>query len=262
MAVTFQGTVAAYPIIGNGEITQNLFAIENEIASRVNVIIRRMLLQNDVLTALTSVKPLVKISRISAAATGGVILDKGKFDTTQTSNVNVQIRAALSTGSPITATSGTTIVWEQYTVRLHSAIQKVVLIEDKNALPVLIADEDFILAPGQYLLAQVVGATAASNPSLGNNWLLNVMWEEDSLPTFNISGVVTLDASPVTGAKVIVMQADDLYMSNPVFVEVKTTNASGEWSSTILSGKVGAAFVQYKSNGSLYTADGNPFLEE
>lgn len=262
MAITFCGTVAAYPILGNDATAQNLFAIENGLASRVKMIIKRMSVDNDALAALTSVQPIVKISRISAAPIGGVILGKGVFDTLLTSNSHIQVRAAVAEGAPITATPGTTI-WEQYTLRLHSAIQKVILINgDKPILPVPITGADFVLSPGQYLLAQVVGASAASNPAIGNNWFLNLLWEEDSLPVFNISGVVTLSGSPVSGAKVIVLQADDLYMSNPVLVEVKTTNALGEWSSTILSGKVGAAFVQYKSNGSLYTAPGNPFLED
>jgi hypothetical protein len=88
------------------------------------------------------------------------------------------------------------------------------------------------------------------------------MWEEDSLPTFAISGVVTLSAAPVSGAKVMVIQADDEVMTNATLVEVKTTNALGEWASTILSGKVGAAFVQYENGGTYYTAAGNPFLED
>lgn len=262
MAITYRGTVPTFPIQGNNQLLQNLFVFENGVASRVNVYIRRLVLQNDAVAALTSVMPLVKTSRVNGAFNGGIILSKCPFDTTQTSDSAVKIRASIAFGTPIMAAEGQPI-WEQYALRLHSAIQKVIGI-DNSMLPALIAQDgkEFKLRPGESLLIQVRGATVASNPALGNNWWVQAMWEEDSLPVFNISGVVTLNASPVNGAKVMVLQADDEAMSNPVLVEVKTTNAQGQWSSTILSGKVGAAFAQYKDGGTYYTAPGSPFLEE
>jgi len=261
MAITYRGTVASFPIQGNDQLLQNLFLFENGVASRVNVYIRRLVLQNDAVAALTSVMPLVKTSRISNDFSGGIILSKCPFDTTQTSNDAVKIRASIAFGTPITATEGQP-AWGKFFIRLHSVIQKVIA-PDASMLPVLVQDagKEYKLRPGEFLLIQVRGAAVTSNPSLGNNWFVNAMWEEDSLPIFNISGVVTLDASPVNGAKVMVLQADDEYMSNAVLVEVKTTNALGEWASTILSGKVGAAFVQYKDGGNFYTAPGSPFLE-
>ena len=262
MAITYQGTVVTFPIQGNNDLLQNLFVFENGVDSRVNVYIRRFVLQNDPIVALASVMPLVKTSRITVAPIGGIILPKCPFDTTQTSSSAVKIRASISFGIPITITEGNP-VWSQYSTRLHTAVEQV-LSTDEGMLPTLVKDsgKEYKLRPGESLLVQVRGATTASNPALGNNWFIQAMWEEDSLPIFDISGVVTLDSSPVSGAKVMVFQADDEVLTNAVLVEVKTTNALGEWSSTILSGKVGAAFVQYVDGGTYYTAPGNPFLED
>lgn len=260
MAITYQGIVASFPIMGNNQLLQNLFVFENGIASRVNAYIRRLVVQNDAIVALTSVMPLVKVSRPTADPVGGIFLPKCPFDTAQTSDSAIQIRASIAFGTPITATEGQP-AWGEYTQRLHTGYGKA-LDMDAVMLPQLVQDQDFILKPGQSLLVQVSGATVASNPSLGNNWFVQAMWEEDSLPIFNISGVVTLNSAPVNGAKVMVLQADNEALDNAVLVEVKTTNESGEWSSTILSGKVGAAFVQYVSGGTYYTAPGNPYLED
>lgn len=262
MAITYQGTSTSLPINGNDQLLQNLWIFENGIASRVNVIIRRLVLQNDPIAALPFTMPLIKTSRLTGAFSGGIILGKCPFDTNQTSNSEVRIRAAVSFGTPITATEGYTC-WEQFAIRLHSAVQKVIS-EENNMLSMLVADtgKEFILSPGQSLLIQVRGATVASNPAITNNYCIEAMWEEDSLPIFNISGVVTLASAPVNGAKVMVLQADDEALTNPVLVEVKTTNGLGQWSSTILSGKVGAAFVQYVNGGTYYTAPGSPFLED
>ena len=87
------------------------------------------------------------------------------------------------------------------------------------------------------------------------------MWEEDALSTFAISGTVTLSAVPVSGARVVVVEADDQLMTNAVLVEIITTPAGGTWASSIKTGKVGAAFVQYTSGGTYYTAYGSPYLE-
>jgi hypothetical protein len=112
------------------------------------------------------------------------------------------------------------------------------------------------------LLVQVVAPTAATNASGSNNYVVQTVWEEDSLSTFSISGTVTLSAVPIVGAKVIILEADDESLANAILWEVKTTTAGGAWSSSIRSGKVGAAFVQYVTGGIYYTAPGSPFLEE
>ena len=242
---------------GNDAVTQHIFALENHIGSRVDVNVRRMVVQNDPQTALASVMPQVKVSR-GVNISGGILLDKAKLRTTETSDPFVKIRSALGEGSPITATQGDT-VWQQYTSRLHTAVEQVIA-SDEPLLPRLVDTFDFKLKPGESLLATVISATAASNPALSHNWLVDCIWEEDAKATFAISGTVTLSGSPVAGAIVSVIEADDVSMTNPVLIKTIVTGAGGTWAADILTGKVGAAFVQYESGGTKYTAPGSPYL--
>ena len=244
-------------VFGNDAVTQHIFALENQIGSRVDVNVRRLVVQNDPQTALTSVMPQVKVSR-GVNISGGILLDKAKFRTTETSDPFVKIRSALGEGSPITATRGDTI-WQQYTSRLHTAVEQVIA-SDEPLLPRLVDTFDFKLKPGESLLATVISATAASNPALSHNWLVDCIWEEVDKATFAISGTVTLSGSPVAGAIVSVIEADDVSMTNPVLIKTIVTGAGGTWAADILTGKVGAAFVQYESGGTKYTAPGSPYL--
>ena len=257
MAITFTGGVMVPTVFGNDAVTQHIFALENQIGSRVDVNVRRLVVQNDPLTALTSVMPQVKVSR-GVNISGGIMLDKAQFRTTETSDPFVKIRSALGEGSPITATRGDTI-WQQYTSRLHTAVEQVIA-SDEPLLPRLVDTFDFKLKPGESLLATVISATAASNPALSRNWLVDCIWEEDAKATFAISGTVTLSGSPVAGAIVSVIEADDVSMTNPVLIKTIVTGAGGTWAADILTGKVGAAFVQYESGGTKYTAPGSPYL--
>jgi hypothetical protein len=261
MAITFRGSVCSFPICGNNQTTQTLFAFDNDYASRVNCYIRRLVLQNDALQANVVVMPLIKSSRITTNFTGGILLPKATFDTLQTSDTNVKIWASIAAGTPMVATA-LPPAWEEFGFRLHTQVEKV-LAEDSLLLPdtVALSGKEYKLRPGQTLLVQLTAAAAANNPDISNNWWVQAMWEEDSLPVFNISGQVTLASAPVTGARVLVIEADDESMSNPRLVEVKTTDNGGNWSSSIRSGMVGAAFVQYTTGGIYYTAPGSPFLE-
>lgn len=259
MAVTFTGGAQVPAVLGNDATVQHLFSLENHIGSRVDVNVRRLVVQNDPIAALASVMPQVKVSR-GVSISGGVLLDKSKFMTTQTSDPKVNLRSAMGEGSHITATQGNTI-WQQYTTRMHTLAEQVIA-TDESLLPRLVDNSlfNFKLRPGESLLATVVGATAASNPALSHNWLVGCIWEEDSKATFAISGTVTLSGSPVSGAIVTVIEADDEDMTNPVLRETIVTGAGGTWASSILTGKVGAAFVQYENGGTKYTAPGSPYL--
>ena len=162
-------------VFGNDAVTQHIFALENHIGSRVDVNVRRLTVQNDPLTALTSVMPQVKVSR-GVNISGGIMLDKAQFRTTETSDPFVKIRSALGEGSPITATRGDTI-WQQYCMRMHTVVGQV-LAPDNNVLPLLVETENLILRENQALLVQVVASAGASNPAT-NHWFCNVVWEED-----------------------------------------------------------------------------------
>jgi hypothetical protein len=259
VAITYRGSVSSQVIFGNGGLIHNLFAIENGIGSRVNVNIRRLAVQNDALTVYTAVMPLVRVSRVLSVAGGGCI-EKPKFDTALTSDPLVKFRAAISSSDSIVATAGTT-VWTHFMNRMRTAVEQQQG-QDESVLPVLVRDsgKEFVIRPGQYVVVQAISAAVAANAATMNNWMVLCSWEEDSISTFSISGNVTLGGVAISGAKVYVIEADDRSGTNAVLREVVTT-VSGAWSSTIKTGKVGAAFVQYETGGALYTAPGSPFLE-
>jgi hypothetical protein len=263
MAYTFKGAaVTPVGIIGNDQLIQNIFTIENGIFSRVNVIIKRLVVQLDPIIVLTSVMPLIKSSRITSTITGGITLPKVPFDTSKNSDTNVIIRTSISSGNPIIATASTT-QWEKYGNRLHSLYGQVSS-EDANEIPNLAenANTKYILKPGEKLLVYIEGPSVASNSSLANNWFAQCVWEEEEINTFPISGTVTLHGSPINNAKIIIIESTDKFMSNPTLIDVKTTTISGTWNSIIASGRIGAAFTQYTISGVYYTAPGNPYLEQ
>lgn len=259
MPVIFTGGVQVPVVFGNGATIQHLFAVENGIASRVDILVRRLTVRNDTIAVLTSVMPQVKVSR-GTNISGGIMLAKETFDTLQGSSSFVNFRSAMGEGSHITATQGDTI-WQQYVTRMHTVVEQVLDNED-SLLPRLVVEDAFNLRlrPGQSLLATVVGATAASNATITNNWMIGCTWEEDEIATFAISGTVTLSGSPVSGAIVTVIEADDIDMTNAVLRETIVTPAGGTWASSIRTGKVGAAFVQYRVGATYYTAPGSPYL--
>jgi hypothetical protein len=131
---------------------------------------------------------------------------------------------------------------------------------DYGCLPPVLLDKSFILKPGESLIVQAIAAATTSNPALSSNWFAQVNWQEDEIATFAISGTVTLSASPVAGAIVTVIEADDVDMTNAVLRQTIVTGAGGTWASSIRTGKVGAAFVQYRVGGTYYTAPGSPYL--
>ena len=254
-------TARTYPILGNNDTTQNLFTIENGIASRVDINVRRLLVQNDAIIASTVVMPIVKTCRASNIS-GGYILDRSEFDTTLTSSESgIVVRSGMYESGRIFATAGDT-VWQQYTNRQHTAVEQSAS-WDNNLLPMLVSDtgKEFKLKPGESILVRVIGSTVAVNNALANNWFVEAVWEEVPMSTFNINGVVTLGGSPVVGAKVIIISSRDKQMTDASLREIVTTGAGGVWSSSIRKGWVGSAFVQYENGGTLYTASGSPFLE-
>lgn len=260
MAITYRGTAKSHVQYGNGALLQNLFTIENGYQSRVDVYVRKLILEIDSVAVLASVTPLAKVSRATAIS-GGQIVEKCTFDTALTSDANVIMRAAIFEAARITAAPGD-VIWEQFTNRMHTAVEQQRFPNRYLLLPSIVGDvgKEFKLRPGQALLVQVVSAAVTSNAAVTNNYFVECAFEEDAISTFAISGTVTLSGSPVDGAKVMVIEADDVLLTNAFLREVITTPAGGTWSSTIRTGKVGAAFVQYKNGATYYTAPGSPFL--
>jgi hypothetical protein len=262
VAVTFTGGTASALFFGNDATTQNIFAIQNGIASRVNMIVRAIDVEVDNLVALAAVMPLVKVSRATSIS-GGVTLPAERFLTTQTPDPAIVFRAPTWEGAPITATPGTTL-WQIMYTRSHTVVEQILGpagIAAMDALPEIATTKDVVLRPGESLLVQIVAAAGTSNAALANTGNVSCEWEEDAIATFAISGTVTLSGSPVSGAIVTVIEADDTSMTNAVLRETIVTPAGGTWSSDIRTGKVAAAFVQYETGGTMYTAPGSPYLE-
>ena len=165
--------------VGNAGTTQNLFTIENIDATKL-VWIRRLSVQMDATAALTAVSPLIKTSRATGVPTGGTTLSKGQFSSTASSNANTILRG--STASDGGANSGptataSTVVWEQYMMRLHTAVGQV-LAPDMPCLPIVVDVQDFVLRQNEALLVHIVAAAGTSNPAT-NHYVVNVCWEED-----------------------------------------------------------------------------------
>ena len=265
MAISFTGGASGPVILGNDATTQTLFSVENGIASRVNIIIRELHVSLDSTVALAVFMPLVRTSR-AINISGGITLPKESFSTAQTSDAAVVMRCAMGEGAPITATA-TSTVYQEFRCRSHTQVEQMSEFSgtgdllDYGCLPPLLLDKDFVLRPGQSLIVQVIAAAGTSNAALTNNWFAQCSWEEDAIATFAISGTVTLSAAPVAGAIVTVLEADDASMTNAVLRETIVTPAGGTWASSIRTGKVGAAFVQYESGGTKYTAPGSPYLQ-
>lgn len=260
MAITFTGVAKTGIILGNDAVLQNLFSIENGISSRVNINIHTLKVGVDIVGVLTAVTPILRISRATSIS-GGQLVEKVGFDTSQTSDPAVNFRVPDMESARITATPGTTI-WEQFINRMHTAVEQQQPVNPVEILPAICGNtgNTVILHPGENLLVQLVAAAGTSNPAVNNNYYVKVLFDEDSLSTFAISGTVTLNGVGLTGAKVMVIEADDINLTNAFLRDVITTPAGGAWSSTIRTGKVGAAFVQYNTGGTYYTAAGSPFL--
>lgn len=172
-------SAATFRQVGNAGTTQNLLTIDNIDATKL-VTVRRLSVQMDATVALTAVMPLIKCSRITAAASGGSTLTKVPFNTSNTSNANTVVRG--STASDGGANSGPTatpgdIVWQQYGMRLHTAVGQVLGL-DNNCLPLLVDTQNYVLKQDEGLVVHIVAAAGSSNPAT-NHYFVQVVWEED-----------------------------------------------------------------------------------
>jgi hypothetical protein len=177
MAGYFSST--SFRTLGTAATPQNLLTIENIDATKL-VTLRRIVVQLDATAVLTGVMPQVKLSRATAVPTGGTVLAKGQFDTTNATNANTILRGGTASdggvATAITSTAGTTL-WQQYCMRMHTVVGQV-LAPDNNVAPLLIETQNLILRQNQALLVQIVASAGASNPAT-NHWFCNVVWEED-----------------------------------------------------------------------------------
>lgn len=172
-------SVGSWRNLGTAATTQNLLTIENTDATKL-VYIRRLIVQLDATVALTAVMPQVKLSRTTAVPTGGTTMNKGQFDTANSSNATTVVRTGTASdggvATGITATAGDTL-WQQYCMRLHTAVGQV-LAPDNAVAPLIVDNQNLILRQNQALLVQIVAAAGTSNPAT-NHWIANIAWEEN-----------------------------------------------------------------------------------
>jgi hypothetical protein len=178
--VLYTGLNATFRTIGQGSVgnTQHLFSIENNATATRVVGIRSLVCQLDATAALASVMPLVKTTRGTTISGGTTVTTLGTFDTSQSSN-GVVVRTGSSadgTSVAITATMGSAIMWEQYAMRLHTAVGQVLAL-DNPLVPTLADGTPVLLRAGQNLLVTVIASGTAYNPTT-NHWFVQCVWEE------------------------------------------------------------------------------------
>lgn len=182
--VTNTGLVTTFRTLGAAATIQNLFSIENASGSTILVGVRRLAVQVDATAVLTAVMPQVKTFRISAGvAAGGTTLTAVKSDTTQTASVSVVCRGATSSdggaATAITGTLDTPAVWQQYAMRMFTAVGQV-LAPDNSLIPSLCETNPLVLQANQALVVQVVAAVTTSNPAT-NHWFVQCVFDEYTL---------------------------------------------------------------------------------
>jgi hypothetical protein len=269
MAITWRGSVvtpqieAQVPSVGSVYV----FAIVNTFRSRSKINILRMVVQMDNIqpptgTTANRIMPIMRARRCSASdVSGGFrIAARSAFDT-NTNNPDPGILVLFSPGTfgnpdgSISVASTSSQIWQQYTMRQATAVEQQVS-WDNFALPSIAVSKSFCINPGEAVVVQQVAAL----PTGGVSFCM-VAWEEDQVDTgFAVSGTVTLDSSPVSGATVFIMTDSTVDMTNPE-LSVLSTNASGQYTKQVATGTKVAAFVQYKDGTDLYTDEGKPFVE-
>lgn len=180
---SYKGMVSSFRTLGAAATSQNVFTASNTTGSSVILAIRRLTVQMDATAVLTAVTPQFKVSRASAAPSGGTALTKVPFDSSLSSSGNVSFLGATASdggaATAITATAGST-GWQQMAFRLHTAVGQV-LINDEPLVPVLCADDPVYLRANEHLLVQLIATATTSNPAT-NHYIVQCMFEEFTLP--------------------------------------------------------------------------------
>jgi hypothetical protein len=265
MAVTWVGSTVTPPIACDPISGRYVFALVNNFRSRHKINVLRFVAMGDsveVSTTAGHIMPLLKTWRCSCASVGGgVAVDKRPPWDTNTNAPSPHVKLlysgyGVSEANRITVGTPTGPAWQQFIQRSATNVEQRRTL-DSSMLSRLTAVEDFALLPGQAL---VVSWEHGAAP-IGGSIFFNIAWEEDEIDAgYTLGGTVTLDASPVDGAKVFVLTDSDRDMPNPELQQL-ATNSSGVWSTTLATGVKAAAFVQHRDGTDLYTDEGKPYIE-
>lgn len=166
---------STFRTLGTAASPQNIFTIENPAASTINIAVRGLNVATDSTAVLTSVAPMIKISKPANLPTGGTALVPAKYQTSfAAAQAIVRGGNASDDGvaSAITATA-TAAMWTQSIDRLHTAVGWCIH-PGYNLIPDVGADlRQIILVPGESLLVQGVTAMAATTTII-----VNCSWQE------------------------------------------------------------------------------------
>ena len=263
MAVYFTGSATSQRVNGDSQDFAALMIIQNDIASRSVMYLRRLTVQLDMVTNTTTlfVPALTYRGTGTPSTVGGLLTSKFAFDTATTSSEYVKIWTAVTpdgaNDSNIFGTPGI-LQWRKWAGKVRTQVNQQKS-EDAKLLPSLVATTNWTLYPGQFLVVRIDPVTADDN-NVNLGWLANVIWQEELLPTFTISGTVSLSGSGVVGAEVTVIVADDTALTNAYLHSIVTTTAGGAWSANIPTGKTAYAYASDFASGTYYTATGAPFI--
>jgi hypothetical protein len=265
MAVTWRGSTVTPPIVGYPTSGEYVFALVNTTRSRSKINVLRFICMGDSVELSTTaghIMPLIKTWRCACTAvTGGVEIRRRPAWDTAIDSPDDGIKLlysgwGVSESNRIDVSARTGPAWEQFVQRACTTAEQR-RTQDNSVLSRLTSVEDFSLSPGQALVVSWEHGTAP----VGGSMFFNIAWEEDQVDTgFAVSGTVTLDSSPVSGATVFIMTDSTVDMTNPE-LSVTSTNALGQYTKQVATGTKVAAFVQYKDGTDLYTDEGKPFVE-
>jgi hypothetical protein len=237
-----------------------LFVLENRAGSGVDLVLKRGVFQRDPgNVAYTGINPVVTAFRAIEIEqpTGATFIDKCPMDTTFQSNADVAVWSAVkNTGrtAPLSATTISPIGNRAISSRMRSLAEQVQSFDGD-----LSPEGDATVHPGQ-AFAWAVDVDGASADPATANWFFQVLWDEVPMSTYTISGTVTNGGSPVVGALVNVVVADDTSLSNAYLLGTYTTTTGGAWSAEIPTGMVAYAYAQNFTGGTYFTAPGRPYI--
>lgn len=171
-------TCETFRTIGSASTAQNIFSIWN--GSSKSVLISRLVLQLDCTVTLTAVMPIIRASRISSNPTDGITLIKSRWDTgASISDPSIIVKGECSSDggvrTPLVSTPQDTI-WQQYGMRLHTAVGQI-LGNDNSLLPIIAADQPFVLRNNEGLVVNINAAIGTSNPAT-NHYFVQCLWKE------------------------------------------------------------------------------------
>ena len=168
--------LSTFRILGTAATPQSIFTIHNPAASMVNLAVRGLNVATDSTATLTSVAPMIKLSRgATALPAGGTALTANKYQTVYAAAQAVCLGGNASDDGVASAITGVTAgpaIWTQSIDRLHSAVGWCVH-PGYNLIPDVGTDlRQIILVPGESLLVQGVTAMAATTTIIVNcSWI-------------------------------------------------------------------------------------------